>query len=82
MGSTGRSKRKLKLADIRSTCFTNLCIFDAGVEVVPGSDGPITTSAEALEFCEKHGYQAIMKAACGGGGRGMRIVNNKNVCQQ
>ncbi|KAF6022688.1 Pc [Bugula neritina] len=49
----------------------------AGVDVVPGSDGPITQWEEALQFCEKYGYPAILKAAYGGGGRGMRIVNNK-----
>lgn len=52
-----------------------------GVEVVPGSDGPITTWEEALEFCETYGYPAIMKAAYGGGGRGMRIVENREELQ-
>ena len=55
-----------------------LCII--GVEEVPGSDGPISTWEEALHFCETYGYPAILKAAYGGGGRGMRIVTNKEVC--
>ena len=50
-----------------------------GVEVVPGSDGPVTEWEEALHFCETYGYPAILKAAYGGGGRGMRIVTNKKV---
>ncbi|XP_011697909.1 PREDICTED: pyruvate carboxylase, mitochondrial isoform X2 [Wasmannia auropunctata] len=47
---------------------------EAGVPIVPGTDGPVTTSDEALEFCMKHGLPVIFKAAYGGGGRGMRVV--------
>nr|CAD7440989.1 unnamed protein product [Timema bartmani] len=47
---------------------------DAGVAVVPGTPGPVTTSDEAKEFCLKHGLPVIFKAAYGGGGRGMRVV--------
>ena len=54
-------------------------VVTAGVEVVPGSDGPITEWEEALQFCETYGYPAILKAAYGGGGRGMRIVTNREV---
>ncbi|KAJ8922649.1 hypothetical protein NQ315_007681 [Exocentrus adspersus] len=46
----------------------------AGVPIVPGTDGPITTKEEAKEFCIKHGLPVIFKAAYGGGGRGMRVV--------
>ncbi|XP_058838959.1 pyruvate carboxylase, mitochondrial isoform X1 [Topomyia yanbarensis] len=46
----------------------------AGVPIVPGTDGPITTKEEALDFCKKHGLPVIFKAAYGGGGRGMRVV--------
>lgn len=47
---------------------------DAGVPIVPGTDGPVTTSDEAMEFCTKYGLPVIFKAAYGGGGRGMRVV--------
>jgi acetyl/propionyl-CoA carboxylase alpha subunit len=43
---------------------------DAGVAVVPGTDGPVHTAEEANEFCMKHGLPVIFKAAFGGGGRG------------
>ncbi|XP_018565235.1 pyruvate carboxylase, mitochondrial [Anoplophora glabripennis] len=46
----------------------------AGVPIVPGTDGPITTKEEAKDFCIKHGLPVIFKAAYGGGGRGMRVV--------
>ncbi|XP_026331832.1 pyruvate carboxylase, mitochondrial-like [Hyposmocoma kahamanoa] len=47
---------------------------DAKVPVVPGTDGPVTTKKEAHDFCKEHGLPVILKAAYGGGGRGMRIV--------
>ncbi|CAD6186648.1 unnamed protein product [Caenorhabditis auriculariae] len=48
---------------------------EAGVQVVPGTPGPITTAAEAVEFAKQYGTPIILKAAYGGGGRGMRRVN-------
>eukprot|EP01062_Namystynia_karyoxenos_P024979 TRINITY_DN19789_c0_g1_i2.p1 TRINITY_DN19789_c0_g1~~TRINITY_DN19789_c0_g1_i2.p1 ORF type:complete len:1227 (+),score=537.64 TRINITY_DN19789_c0_g1_i2:299-3682(+) len=47
----------------------------AGVPVVPGTDHPVKSYEEAAAFCEKAGYPVILKAAFGGGGRGMRVVN-------
>jgi acetyl-CoA carboxylase biotin carboxylase subunit len=48
----------------------------AGVPVVPGSDGVIENEKEALKLAKKIGYPVMMKAAAGGGGRGMRIVHD------
>jgi len=47
---------------------------DAGVPVLPGSDGIVRSTDEALGLAEKVGYPVIIKASAGGGGRGMRIV--------
>ncbi|KAK6047415.1 Carbamoyl-phosphate synthase L chain, ATP binding domain protein [Cooperia oncophora] len=49
---------------------------EAGVQVVPGTPGPITTAEEAIEFAKQYGTPIILKAAYGGGGRGMRRVDN------
>jgi acetyl-CoA carboxylase biotin carboxylase subunit len=48
----------------------------AGVPVVPGSDGPVNNEQEALKIARKIGYPVIVKAAAGGGGRGMRVAHN------
>jgi acetyl-CoA carboxylase, biotin carboxylase subunit len=48
----------------------------ADVPVVPGSEGIIETEADALKLAEKIGYPVIIKAALGGGGRGMRLAHN------
>ena len=50
---------------------------EAGVPVVPGSDGPIEDFASALETAKAVGLPVIIKAAFGGGGRGMRVVENE-----
>jgi len=47
-----------------------------GVPVIPGSEGEILTAEDALCIAEKLEYPVIVKAAAGGGGRGMRIANN------
>jgi acetyl-CoA carboxylase, biotin carboxylase subunit len=48
----------------------------AGVPVVPGSEGLIETDAEALELAHGMGFPVLIKAAAGGGGRGMRVARN------
>ena len=51
---------------------------EAGVPVVPGSKDPITEIAEAKRVAADVGYPVILKAAAGGGGRGMRIVQDES----
>jgi acetyl-CoA carboxylase biotin carboxylase subunit len=48
----------------------------AGVPILPGSDGIIGSEGEAIEWAKQVGFPVIMKASAGGGGRGMRIVRN------
>jgi len=45
-----------------------------GLPLVPGSDGPIETMEEALAVAEIIGYPVLVKAASGGGGRGMKVI--------
>lgn len=47
----------------------------AGVPVIPGSKGSIRSFEEAQEVAERIGYPLMIKAASGGGGKGIRIVN-------
>jgi acetyl-CoA carboxylase biotin carboxylase subunit len=47
----------------------------AGIPVVPGSDGPVANEDEARAVAETVGFPVMVKAAAGGGGRGMKVVN-------
>ena len=49
----------------------------AGVPVVPGSDGALKSVEEAKKVAKEIGYPVILKAASGGGGRGMRVVEDE-----
>lgn len=50
----------------------------AGVPVIPGSDGVVKTLEDAYAVCDKIGYPVMIKASAGGGGRGIRRVNNES----
>ena len=53
-------------------------MMEAGVPVVPGSEGIIRDKEEALEIAEKIGYPVLIKASAGGGGKGMRVAHNSD----
>jgi acetyl-CoA carboxylase, biotin carboxylase subunit len=50
----------------------------AGVPIVPGSDGPVENLGAARQVAKRIGYPVIVKAVAGGGGRGMRVVRNED----
>ena len=54
----------------------------AGVPVIPGSDGSIKNIDEVIEIADKIGYPVILKAAAGGGGKGIRIVYDKEKLEE
>ncbi|WJY67548.1 acetyl-CoA carboxylase biotin carboxylase subunit [Corynebacterium auris] len=54
----------------------------AGVPTVPGSDGVVTEFAEALAVAKETGFPLLIKAAAGGGGRGMRVVEAEETLEK
>jgi acetyl-CoA carboxylase biotin carboxylase subunit len=54
---------------------------EAGVPILPGSQGVLKSLEEAQEVAEKIGYPVMLKASAGGGGRGMRIVREADKLQ-
>jgi acetyl-CoA carboxylase biotin carboxylase subunit len=61
---------------------TRVAMKKLGLPVIPGSDGPVKTMAEALRIAEAVGYPVMLKARSGGGGRGMRKVTAPNELQR
>jgi acetyl-CoA carboxylase biotin carboxylase subunit len=55
---------------------------DAGVPVIPGSDGVVDSLEKALDICYQIGFPVIIKASYGGGGKGMRIVRDEDALKK
>jgi acetyl-CoA carboxylase biotin carboxylase subunit len=53
-----------------------------GIPVVPGSDGEVRENEDAMRIASEIGYPVIIKAAAGGGGRGMRVVRTEKEMKQ
>ncbi|MEN2978010.1 acetyl-CoA carboxylase biotin carboxylase subunit [Tistrella bauzanensis] len=49
---------------------------DLGLPLVPGTDGPVTDEGEAMKIAIEIGFPVLVKAAAGGGGRGMKVAEN------
>ncbi|MCP3852247.1 MAG: ATP-grasp domain-containing protein, partial [Gammaproteobacteria bacterium] len=77
--------RNIKFIGPNSTVIENLgnktqaraTMIKAGVPVTPGSDGNLSDIDEAIVVAERIGYPIMLKATSGGGGRGIRLCNNK-----
>lgn len=52
------------------------------VPIIPGTETPVKSLNEVKEFCEQFGYPIMLKAAYGGGGRGMRVVKEESEVQK
>ncbi len=67
----GPTPRVMELMGLKSPA--KRAMRDAGLPVIPGSDGPVATVEQALAAARGAGYPVILKADAGGGGRGMRL---------
>src|ERR671929_49338 len=62
------------IAALGSKTAARAIVTAAGVPVVPGTQEPLRDADEAAAIAERFGYPVLLKAAAGGGGRGMRVV--------
>jgi acetyl-CoA carboxylase biotin carboxylase subunit len=66
------------IARLGDKCAARQAMAEAGLPILPGSFGPVRSAEEAHEVAERIGFPVIIKAAAGGGGRGMRVACNLN----
>ncbi len=62
------------IAQLGDKCEARRMMAEAGLPILPGSHAPVVSPQEALRLTERIGRPVIIKAAAGGGGRGMRVV--------
>ncbi len=72
VGPSADAIRKMGIKDIARKTME-----EAGVPIVPGSDGVLKDEADALKVANEIGYPVIIKATAGGGGRGIRVARNE-----
>jgi acetyl-CoA carboxylase, biotin carboxylase subunit len=72
----GPSSEAIRLMGDKARARTEMNRF--GLPVLPGSDDAVHTEKQALTTAEAIGYPVIIKAVAGGGGRGMRVVQNRS----
>ena len=70
------------LARFHDKAATRTLMRQYGLPIIPGSDGPVRTLAEALRVAEAIGYPVMLKARAGGGGRGMRKAGSAKDLQR
>lgn len=64
------------ISNMGDKIFAKKAMQKAGVPVIPGSEDAVNNKNEALELAQDISYPVIIKAAAGGGGKGMRIIRN------
>ena len=74
MKSARTQARKLRLQSLGNKTSARNIAINAGVAVVPGTNEPLSGFQAAQEFASEAGYPVMLKAAMGGGGRGMRVA--------
>jgi acetyl-CoA carboxylase, biotin carboxylase subunit len=70
----GPTAEQIRLMGDKATARRTMA--DVGVPIVPGTPGPVEDVDEALAFARAIGFPVIIKAAAGGGGKGMRVAND------
>jgi acetyl-CoA carboxylase biotin carboxylase subunit len=70
----GPTAEQIRLMGDKATARRTMA--DVGVPIVPGTPGPVEDVDEALSFAREIGFPVIIKAAAGGGGKGMRVAND------
>lgn len=80
IGFIGPSPEAIALSGNKSACRDK--VKAAGVPVVPGSEGLVTNSEQALAIARQIGFPVLVKASAGGGGKGMRIAHNDVALQK
>jgi acetyl-CoA carboxylase biotin carboxylase subunit len=70
----GPTAQQIRLMGDKATARRTMA--DVGVPIVPGTPGPVEDVDEALSFAREIGFPVIIKAAAGGGGKGMRVAND------
>jgi acetyl-CoA carboxylase biotin carboxylase subunit len=70
----GPTAEQIRLMGDKATARRTMA--DVGVPIVPGTPGPVEDVDEALAFAREIGFPVIIKAAAGGGGKGMRVAND------
>jgi acetyl-CoA carboxylase, biotin carboxylase subunit len=70
----GPTAEQIRLMGDKATARRTMA--EVGVPIVPGTPGPVEDADEALGFAREIGFPVIIKAAAGGGGKGMRVAND------